>query len=217
MKRGSALSPPRVANSRGGGKAAAAVGLRRRRIDTLTAKMPNDDSAPESSGEKCAALPSPIACSTTHCEPASPIGRPRGRVILKMSVQIPDGRKGTIHVFPGDDPKDLASNFCTKYELTDPKLQRLVERHITDSMKNLPQASASRSSPYLKPNPNQCRMLVPLTRHRPAAELGEEGEAVRRLSRCKWSEGAPGQRSGRERSGRELGGSGRDSAAAAAS
>ena len=59
-----------------------------------------------------------------------------------MSVQIPDGRKGTIHVFPGDDPKDLATNFCTKYELTDPKLQRLVERHITDSMKNLPQASA---------------------------------------------------------------------------
>ena len=59
-----------------------------------------------------------------------------------MSVQIPDGRKGTIHVFPNDDPKDLATNFCTKYELTDPKLQRLVERHITDSMKNLPQASA---------------------------------------------------------------------------
>ena len=57
-----------------------------------------------------------------------------------MSVQIPDGRKGTIHVFPGDDPKDLASNFCAKYELADPKLQRLVERHITDSMRNLPQA-----------------------------------------------------------------------------
>ena len=57
-----------------------------------------------------------------------------------MSVQIPDGRKGTIHVFPGDDPRDLATNFCTKYELKDPKLQRLVERHILDSMKNLPQA-----------------------------------------------------------------------------
>ena len=67
--------------------------------------------------------------------------RPRGRVILKMSVQIPDGRKGTIHVFPGDNPKDLAANFCTKYDLTDPKLQRLVERHITESMRNLPQAS----------------------------------------------------------------------------
>ena len=69
-----------------------------------------------------------------------PVRRPRqGRVILKMSVQIPDGRKGTIHVFPGDNPKDLASQFCKKYELRDPKLQRLVERHITESMRNLPQ------------------------------------------------------------------------------
>ena len=55
------------------------------------------------------------------------------------------GRKGTIHVFPGDDPKDLATNFCTKYELKDQKLQRLVERHITDSMKNLPQAHPTRT------------------------------------------------------------------------
>ena len=30
------------------------------------------------------------------------------RVILKMSVQLPDGRKGTIHVFPGSDPAELA-------------------------------------------------------------------------------------------------------------
>ena len=73
-----------------------------------------------------------------------------------MSVQIPDGRKGTIHVFPNDDPKDLATNFCTKYELTDPKLQRLVERHITDSMKNLPQASA---------HPLAGVVFAPLTRH----------------------------------------------------
>ena len=84
---------------------------------------------------------SPAAHRAARTPSPYPASRPRGRVILKMSVQIPDGRKGTIHVFPGDDPKDLATNFCTKYELTDPKLQRLVERHITDSMKNLPQAS----------------------------------------------------------------------------
>ena len=69
------------------------------------------------------------------------MSRPPGRVILKMSVQIPDGRKGTIHVFPGDNPRDLAESFCTRYDLTDPKLQRLVERHIADSMRNLPQVA----------------------------------------------------------------------------
>ena len=31
-----------------------------------------------------------------------------GRVIIKMSVRIPDGREGTIHVFPDDDPRELA-------------------------------------------------------------------------------------------------------------
>merc|ERR1740139_289004 len=92
----------------------------------------------DSSGEKCAAHGHDSALSP------QPARRPHGRVILKMSVQIPDGRKGTIHVFPGDDPEDLASNFCTKYELKDPKLQRLVERHIADSMRNLPQNSSRR-------------------------------------------------------------------------
>jgi hypothetical protein len=116
-----------------------------------------------------------------------------------MSVQIPDGRKGTIHVFPNDDPKDLATNFCTKYELTDPKLQRLVERHITDSMKNLPQASAH---PLAR---RRIRPRSPATHA--AAELVEEVEEFRGLA------ATPGQCSGRER---ELGGSGRGSAAAAA-
>lgn len=90
---------------------------------------------------------SPTSHLSAHTRSPYSASRPRGRVILKMSVQIPDGRKGTIHVFPGDDPRDLATNFCTKYELKDPKLQRLVERHITDSMKNLPQARAHTRSP----------------------------------------------------------------------
>ena len=125
-----------------------------------------------------------------------------------MSVQIPDGRKGTIHVFPGDDPRDLATNFCTKYELKDPKLQRLVERHITDSMKNLPQASAhplARSS-HRSPYAVCCMPRSPATDA--AAELFEEVEGFRGRA------AAAGQRSGCECSARELGGGGRDSAAA---
>ena len=27
-------------------------------------------------------------------------GKPRGRVILKLSVQLPDGQKGVIHAYP---------------------------------------------------------------------------------------------------------------------
>lgn len=56
------------------------------------------------------------------------VEKPRGRVILKMSVQLPpsdeypDGQKGTIHVFPGSDPKELAEAFCYKHQLTDPKV-----------------------------------------------------------------------------------------------
>ena len=60
---------------------------------------------------------------TTAALPA--VGRPpsgQGRVILRMSVQLPDGQRGTIHVFPGSDPHALAEEFCTKHNLTDPKL-----------------------------------------------------------------------------------------------
>ncbi len=60
---------------------------------------------------------------TTTALPA--VGRPpsgQGRVILRMSVQLPDGQRGTIHVFPGSDPHALAEEFCTKHNLTDPKL-----------------------------------------------------------------------------------------------
>ena len=57
-------------------------------------------------------------------EDAIPKGdKPRGRVILKMSVQLPDGQKGTIHVFPGSDPKELAEQFCDKHHLDDPKVR----------------------------------------------------------------------------------------------
>lgn len=161
------------------------------------------ETAQESSGERCAGPHSPTSYRAARTLSPYSASRPRGRVILKMSVQIPDGRKGTIHVFPGDDPKDLATNFCTKYELKDPKLQRLVERHITDSMKNLPQAHPTRLPSVV------CAPRSPATDA--AAELVKEVEEVRGLA------AAPGQRSGRERSGRELGGSGRDSAAAAAS
>mmetsp|Transcript_33307 Transcript_33307/g.55055 ORF Transcript_33307/g.55055 Transcript_33307/m.55055 type:complete len:418 (-) Transcript_33307:404-1657(-) len=51
-----------------------------------------------------------------------------------MSVQIPDGRKGTIHVFPDDDPRELAEKFCKKYGLTESKMMKLVERHITENV-----------------------------------------------------------------------------------
>ena len=36
------------------------------------------------------------------------VSPPEGRVIIKMSVRIPDGREGTIHVFPDDEPRELA-------------------------------------------------------------------------------------------------------------
>ena len=124
-----------------------------------------------------------------------------------MSVQIPDGRKGTIHVFPGDDPRDLATNFCTKYELKDPKLQRLVERHITDSMKNMPQARSLARSSHRSPYAVCCMPRSPATDA--AAELFEEVEGFRGRAAATW------QRSGCEYSARELGGCGRDSAAAA--
>ena len=138
----------------------------------------------ESNGEKCAAPlahdPSSLRALT---EPLS-ASRPRGRVILKMSVQIPDGRKGTIHVFPGDDPRDLATNFCTKYELKDPKLQRLVERHITDSMKNLPQARSLARSSHRSPYAVCCMPCSPATDA--AAELFEEVEGFRGRAAATW-------------------------------
>jgi hypothetical protein len=73
---------------------------------------------------------------------ASPLTSPtsrssRGRVILKLSVQLPDGQKGSIHVFPGSDPRELAEQFCEKHALSDPKLLRVVERHIVENMRHL--------------------------------------------------------------------------------
>ena len=116
------------------------------------------------------------------------VRRPRqGRVILKMSVQIPDGRKGTIHVFPGDNPKDLASQFCKKYELRDPKLQRLVERHITESMRNLPQvrpmhtsSSVQRSTAHLLKCPalQLCHINVLVLSDKQAEEQGRRVDAA---------------------------------------
>ena len=35
--------------------------------------------------------------------------------VLKMSMQLPDGRKGTVHALPGDNPKDLAAEFCKRH------------------------------------------------------------------------------------------------------
>ena len=62
----------------------------------------------------------------------------KSKVILKMKVAIGDGRQGTIHVFPGDDPKALAAQFCEKHELTEPKMLRVVEKHIADNIAKLP-------------------------------------------------------------------------------
>ena len=45
------------------------------------------------------------------------------RMILKMSVQLPDGQKGNIHVFPGSDARELAEAFCEKHNLRDPKVR----------------------------------------------------------------------------------------------
>ena len=75
----------------------------------------------------------------TDMEPAKPASR--GRVILKMSVQLPDGQKGVIHVFPGSNPQELAKQFCDKHGLTDAKLRRVVERHISENMRSLPASS----------------------------------------------------------------------------
>ena len=55
-----------------------------------------------------------------------------------MKVAIGDGRQGTIHVFPGDDPKARAAQFCEKHELTEPKMLRVVEKHIADNIAKLP-------------------------------------------------------------------------------
>ena len=63
-----------------------------------------------------------LALATIMDAPAA-AAKPRGRVILKMSVQLPDGQKGVIHVFPGSDPKELAEQFCDKHSLTDPKVR----------------------------------------------------------------------------------------------
>lgn len=68
------------------------------------------------------------------------------RVILKMSVQLPDGQKGTIHVFPGSDPAELAEQFCAKHGLSDAKIRSVVKKHIVDNMRNLPPPKAGAPS-----------------------------------------------------------------------
>ena len=80
----------------------------------------------------------------------------RGRVILKLSVQLPDGQKGSIHVFPGSDPRELAEQFCEKHTLSDPKLLRVVERHIVDNMRHL--SKPNRSSPSTSIAPSGSRL-----------------------------------------------------------
>jgi len=72
------------------------------------------------------------------------------RVILKMSVQLPAGQKGVIHVFPGSDPHGLAEAFCNKHDLHDAKLRQVVERHIIENMAQLkrnPAKSSKASGP----------------------------------------------------------------------
>lgn len=32
--------------------------------------------------------------------------------VLKMTIDIGNGKKGQINIFEGDDPKELATNFC---------------------------------------------------------------------------------------------------------
>ena len=64
-----------------------------------------------------------LALAATIMDAPAAAAKPRGRVILKMSVQLPDGQKGVIHVFPGSDPKELAEQFCDKHSLTDPKVR----------------------------------------------------------------------------------------------
>ena len=64
-----------------------------------------------------------LALAAKNMDAPAAAAKPRGRVILKMSVQLPDGQKGVIHVFPGSDPKELAEQFCDKHSLTDPKVR----------------------------------------------------------------------------------------------
>ena len=70
-----------------------------------------------------------------------------------MSVQLPDGTKGVIHVFPGSDAHELATAFCAKHKLEDPKLKQVVERHIVENMKNLKQTASKPSSRPPPPPP----------------------------------------------------------------
>ena len=89
-------------------------------------------------------------------------GKPRGRVILKLSVQLPDGQKGVIHVYPGSDARELAEQFCEKYQLSDQKLRRVVERHIAENMKSLPNSSAAvAKTPPVPPPPSKSAEMAP--------------------------------------------------------
>ncbi|KRX03553.1 hypothetical protein PPERSA_12683 [Pseudocohnilembus persalinus] len=49
------------------------------------------------------------------------------REILKFTIEIGQGRKGSIHIFEGDDPLTLAQQFCQKHNLNDKVIDVLVQ------------------------------------------------------------------------------------------
>lgn len=89
----------------------------------------------------------------------------KSRVILKMSVQLPDGTKGIIHVFPGSDAHVLAEAFCQKHDLHEPKLLKVVERHILTNMAAL--KSGGGKAPSSKPPPPTTEPPPPIASGRP--------------------------------------------------
>jgi hypothetical protein len=66
-------------------------------------------------------------------------------VILIMTVDIGDGRIGTIEVHSNDDPLELAKAFCAFHSLGD-HVHAPLAQHITNSLRQLPSASSTSSA-----------------------------------------------------------------------
>ncbi len=62
----------------------------------------------------------------------------RLRHLVRMSIRLPDGDEGVIHIFEGDDPHELAEAFCGKYGLEGTQLVGVIEERIAENMPKPP-------------------------------------------------------------------------------
>ena len=56
------------------------------------------------------------------------------RHLVRMSIRLPDGDEGVIHIFEGDDPHELAEAFCAKYGLEGTQLVAVIEERIAENV-----------------------------------------------------------------------------------